>query len=91
MRASATAFLVLLVMIFLASSSSSSSISIHSSSAMAAGTAVNEENRVTGGDLHGNTWQGKKTWMNHGSFRNPRKRLFKYPTELPFQADELSV
>lgn len=58
---------------------------------MAAGTAVNEENPVMGRELHGNTWQGRKTWMNHGSFRNPRKRLVKYPTELPFQADELPV
>ncbi|PRQ19002.1 hypothetical protein RchiOBHm_Chr7g0212371 [Rosa chinensis] len=91
MRASATALLlVLLILIFVASSSS---IPIHSSSAkaMEEGSAGNEENRGTMKELHGNTWQGKKTWMNHGSFRSPRKHLVKYPTELPFQAQELSV
>ena len=91
MRASATAlFIALLIMIFVASSTS---ISIHSSSAaaMEVSSAGTEESRVTMKELHVNTWQGKKTWMNHGSFRGPRKHLVKYPTELPFQAQELSV
>ncbi|KAM1909451.1 hypothetical protein ACFX13_038205 [Malus domestica] len=44
--------------------------------------------------LHGTakkeTWQ-RKTWMNHGSFRSPRKHLDSPTLQFPFQAREFPV
>ena len=35
--------------------------------------------------------RNKRTWMNHGSFRGPRKRLVNGAAERPFQAQELPL
>lgn len=83
--------LMLLLVIF----ASSSSVWINSASASAAmeerAVRILQEDKVRG--LQGMQAWDRKTWMNHGSFRSPRKHLVN-PTataQLPFQAGQLPV
>lgn len=68
---------------------------INSASASAAmeerAVRIEQEDKVRG--LQGMQAWERKTWMNHGSFRSPRKHLVN-PTatsQLPFQASQLPV
>ncbi|KAM1257799.1 hypothetical protein TB2_036907 [Malus domestica] len=75
--------------------------SIQSAAAMEGGAAalvhqleVDQEGHNDHVKLHGTakkeTWQ-RKTWMNHGSFRSPRKHLDSPTLQFPFQAREFPV
>ncbi|KAL6279465.1 hypothetical protein ACE6H2_016346 [Prunus campanulata] len=82
--------LMLLLVIF-----ASSSVWINSASASAAmeerAVRIEQEDKVRG--LQGMQAWRRKTRMNHGSFRSPRKHLVN-PTatsQLPFQASQLPV
>ncbi|KAJ7953384.1 putative Transmembrane protein [Quillaja saponaria] len=77
LRASPTCFILFLFIL------TSSLISVHSSNHGV--PAVAQENQVS--ESH----QQRKTWMNHGSFRGPRKKLVNPTMELPFQAREFPV
>ncbi|CAL8155614.1 unnamed protein product [Prunus armeniaca] len=81
---------MLLLVIF-----ASSSVWINSASASAAmekrAVRIVQEDKVRG--LQGTQAWERKTWMNHGSFRGPRKHLVN-PTataQFPFQASQLPV
>ncbi|KAJ7943893.1 putative Transmembrane protein [Quillaja saponaria] len=79
LRASLTCIILFLFLL------ASSLISVHSGNHGI--PAVDEENQVR--ESHHE--QQRKTWMNHGSFRGPRKSLINPTMELPFQAREFPV
>ncbi|KAG2676761.1 hypothetical protein I3843_12G069200 [Carya illinoinensis] len=65
-------------------------LTTHSAAIEVGGGAVVEEgNHVRVRELHGK-WQ-RKLWMNHGSFRGPRKQLVNPTVQHPFQAREFPV
>jgi hypothetical protein len=61
-------------------------ITLSNSSSMEVGAvpAGNHDKELQG------TWQ-RKLWMNHGSFRGPRKHLLNPTVQHPFQAREFPV
>lgn len=80
LRALATPFILFLLIIF------SFSILIHYS-AENFGVRVAVKNPV---EESNGKWE-RKNWMNHGSFRGPRKHLVNPTLQQPFQADQLPV
>uniref|UniRef100_A0A7N2N1B2 Transmembrane protein n=1 Tax=Quercus lobata TaxID=97700 RepID=A0A7N2N1B2_QUELO len=79
MRALSTAFILSLLLLL-------SFITLSNSSATEVG-AVDHLHHVKGTP---SSWQGK-LWMNHGSFRGPRKHLVNPTVQHPFQARDFPV
>ncbi|XAR70698.1 hypothetical protein NMG60_11027648 [Bertholletia excelsa] len=77
MRTSLTALSLLFFLLF------SSAILVHSGPAAA---GVDAETQAGESDV----WQ-RKLWMNHGSFRGPRKHLINPTTEHPLEVPELPI
>ncbi|KAK7252529.1 hypothetical protein RIF29_36531 [Crotalaria pallida] len=81
MRASLTRFILLFLLVI--ATTTTSLVSVHSSS------KVIKENQTR--ELMKHSWQQRKTWMNHGSHRGPRKHLVNPTAQNPFQAREFPV
>lgn len=77
MRALSAAFILSLLLSF---------ITLSNSSAIEVG-AVDHLHHVKGTP---SSWQ-RKLWMNHGSFRGPRKHLVNPTVQHPFQARDFPV
>ncbi|KAM1236345.1 hypothetical protein ACFX2I_037373 [Malus domestica] len=94
-------FSLLMLLIIFAFSRPSAAAAAAAAAAMEGGAAalvhqleVDQEGHNEHVKLHGTakkeTWQ-RKTWMNHGSFRSPRKHLDSPTLQFPFQAREFPV
>ncbi|KAK7309667.1 hypothetical protein RJT34_06582 [Clitoria ternatea] len=76
-RASFTCFMLLFLLVF-----ATSLVSVHSSN------SVIPEDQAREPQQHSSH---RKTWMNHGSHRGPKKHLVNPTAEHPFQAREFPV
>ncbi|KAM2503775.1 hypothetical protein PS1_037763 [Malus domestica] len=86
--------LLMLLIIFAFSIQSAAAAMEGGAAALVHQLEVDQEGHNDHVKLHGTakkeTWQ-RKTWMNHGSFRSPRKHLDSPTLQFPFQAREFPV